>query len=85
MKFKHPKHTVIFAVVTALIVLTLMIWRIWTRTTNDFAEQPLQVTAQVIGSAVLEETIPITGTFVPFVTVDIVPEVSGRLEQLRLE
>jgi RND family efflux transporter MFP subunit len=49
-------------------------------TTNS----PLRVAAQTIGTADIAERIPVTGSFQALTNVEIIPEISGRLERLRL-
>jgi len=47
-------------------------------------EAPLKVAAEPIGTSNIFETIPVTGTFEALASVEIIPEIAGRLEQLRL-
>jgi len=47
-------------------------------------DAPLKVVAEPIGTSKISETISITGTFEALASVEIVPEITGRLEQLRL-
>jgi len=56
------------------------------RPTNDTSAKAsaLKVAAETIGTANIAETIAVTGDFEALTSVEIVPEISGRLEQLRL-
>jgi RND family efflux transporter MFP subunit len=47
-------------------------------------EAPLKVMAEPIGTSKISEAISITGTFESLASVEIVPEITGRLERLRL-
>jgi len=48
------------------------------------ANSPLKVMAQPVGTSNIAETIAVTGTFDALTSVEIIPDISGRLEQLRL-
>jgi len=50
----------------------------------DKADAPLKVIAEPIGTSNIFETISVTGTFEALASVEIIPEIVGRLEQLRL-
>jgi len=47
-------------------------------------DAPLKIMAKPIGTLNISETIAITGTFEALASVDIIPEITGRLEQLRM-
>ena len=46
-------------------------------------DAPLKVVAEPIGASNISETISVTGTFEALASVEIIPEIVGRLEQLR--
>jgi RND family efflux transporter MFP subunit len=46
-------------------------------------DAPLKVIAEPIGTSNISETIAITGTFEALASVEIIPEITGRLEKLR--
>jgi len=50
---------------------------------NDEAA-PLKVMAEPIGTSNISETISVTGTFEALASVEIIPEITGQLEKLRL-
>lgn len=47
-------------------------------------DAPLKVAAEPIGTSNISERIPVTGTFEALASVEIIPEIAGRLEHLRL-
>jgi RND family efflux transporter MFP subunit len=47
-------------------------------------DTPLKVIAEPIGTSNISETISVTGTFEALASVEIIPEITGRLEKLRL-
>jgi RND family efflux transporter MFP subunit len=51
---------------------------------GDANNTPLKVVAETIGTANINETIAVTGSFEALKSVEIIPEITGRLEQLRL-
>ena len=51
--------------------------------TAGAGDGPLKVVAEPIGTSNISETISVTGTFEPLASVEIIPEITGRLEQLR--
>ncbi len=83
IKFKHPKHIAI-VVVIVLVVFIIAIRSRRTSTADEQADKAVQVVAEAVGKARLEEKIPVTGSFEPLISVEITPEISGQLNQLRL-
>jgi RND family efflux transporter MFP subunit len=77
----HKKITAI--TIVAAVFVIVIVWRD-KGTKNDTRDITLQVVTQTIGTAKLDETIPVTGSFEPLISVEIVPEVSGQLQQLQL-
>ena len=77
----HKKVTTIMIV--AAVFLIIIVWRD-KGSKSDTQDITLKVVTQTIGTANLDETIPVTGSFDPLISVEIVPEVSGQLQQLRL-
>jgi RND family efflux transporter MFP subunit len=77
----HKKITAIMIV--AAVFFIVIVWRD-KGSKNDNQGITLKVVTQTIGTAKLDETIPVTGSFEPLISVEIVPEVSGQLQQLRL-
>ena len=77
----HKKITAV--IVVGAVFLIVFVWRD-NGSKNDERVQVLKVVTQIIGTAKLNETIPVTGNFEPFISVEIVPEVSGQLQQLQL-
>jgi len=75
-------------------VLTVVFFGLWlgyarkfaTKTVGDTKTKSssLKVAAETIGTATLAETIPVTGSFEALTSVEIIPEISGQLERLRL-
>jgi len=55
-----------------------------TGSVGDTNSTPLKVVAEPIGTANIAETIAVTGSFEALTSVEIIPEIPGRLEQLRL-
>lgn len=51
---------------------------------GDANNTPLKVVAEAIGTANIAETIAVTGSFEALTSVEIIPEIPGRLEQLQL-
>jgi len=75
----------IAAVVLVLITFWFGYTRIFSKTPpSGDADSPLKVMAQPVGTSNIAETIAVTGTFEALTSVEIIPEISGRLEQLRL-
>ncbi|MFA5240067.1 MAG: efflux RND transporter periplasmic adaptor subunit [Phycisphaerae bacterium] len=77
----HKKITAVMIV--AAVFLIVIVWRD-KGTKSDTQDTTLKVITQSIGTATLDERISVTGSFEPLVSVEIVPEVSGQLQQLRL-
>ncbi|MFA5251440.1 MAG: efflux RND transporter periplasmic adaptor subunit [Phycisphaerae bacterium] len=77
----HKKIAVIMTV--AAVFLIIIVWR-GRGTKSDIQDITLKVVTQTIGTATLNEIISVTGSFEPLISVEIVPEVSGQLQQLRL-
>jgi len=77
----HKKITAI--IIVAAVFFIVIVWRD-KGTKNDNQGITLKVVTQTIGTAKLDETIPVTGSFEPLISVEIVPEVSGQLQQLQL-
>ena len=77
----HKKITAIMIV--AAVFFIVIVWRD-KGSKNDNQGITLKVVTQTIGTAKLDETIPVTGSFEPLISVEIVPEVSGQLQQLQL-
>lgn len=78
----HKKITVII-IVTAVLIFGFI--RRHKKTEKANGDDILKVAVQTIGTSALDEIIPVTGTFEPLISVEIVPEVSGQLQLLRLE
>lgn len=51
---------------------------------GDSSTGPLKVVAEAAKTSKISETIAVTGTFEPLASVEVIPEISGRLERLRL-
>jgi len=75
------------------ICVALVGWFVYTRKvqrdstlseTLNKDDAPLKVAAEPIGTSNISETIAVTGTFKALASVEIIPEIVGRLEQLRL-
>ena len=77
----HKKITTIMIV--AAVFFIVIVWRD-KGSKNDNQGITLKVVTQTIGTAKIDETIPVTGSFEPLISVEIVPEVSGQLQQLQL-
>jgi RND family efflux transporter MFP subunit len=77
----HKKITTIMIV--AAVFFIVIVWRD-KGSKNDNQDITLKVVTQTIGTAKIDETIPVTGSFEPLISVEIVPEVSGQLQQLQL-
>jgi RND family efflux transporter MFP subunit len=77
----HKKITTIMIV--AAVFFIVIVWRD-KESKNDNQGITLKVVTQTIGTTKLDETIPVTGSFEPLISVEIVPEVSGQLQQLQL-
>jgi membrane fusion protein (multidrug efflux system) len=84
MKHWLENHKKIAAIITVgAVFFIVFVWRN-DGSENDKQVKVLKVATHIIGTAKLDETIPVTGSFEPFVSVEIVPEVSGQLQQLQL-
>src|SRR4030042_588896 len=84
MKHWLENHKKIAAIMTvAAVFLTIIVWR-GRGTKSNIQDVTLKVVTQTIGTATLDEIISVTGSFEPLVSVEIVPEVSGQLQQLQL-
>lgn len=84
MKHWLENHKKIAAIITVgAVFFIVFVWRN-DGSENDKQVKILKVATHIIGTAKLDETIPVTGSFEPFVSVEIVPEVSGQLQQLQL-
>jgi membrane fusion protein (multidrug efflux system) len=77
----HKRITAIIA--ASAIVFIVIVWRN-SGTNNDNEKGVLKVITQTIGTAKLNETIPVTGSFEPLISIEIVPEISGQLQKLQL-
>jgi RND family efflux transporter MFP subunit len=84
MKQWLKNHKKITAIIIAVAVFFVVI--VWRNkgTKNDNEGVPFKVITQTVGTAKLDEIIPVTGSFEPLISVEIVPEISGQLQQLRL-
>jgi len=71
-------------IIVVAIVIIIAIWPEKTKTADDQTSKAIKVLAESIGTMELAETIPVTGSFEALVTVEVVPEISGQLERLRL-
>jgi RND family efflux transporter MFP subunit len=84
-KFRHPKLIIATAIIALILLVIVFRTRNGSNNMNIQSDQAVSVVAETIGTAILRETIPVTGNFEPLVSVDITPEVSGQLQSLRLE
>ena len=82
-RLKHPKRIMAIIIVVAIVII-IAIWPEKTKTADDQTSKAIKVLAESIGTMELAETIPVTGSFEALVTVEVVPEISGQLERLRL-
>ncbi|MFH1371755.1 MAG: efflux RND transporter periplasmic adaptor subunit [Planctomycetota bacterium] len=82
-KFEHPKWIAAIAIIVVLFVV-IAVWPKKTQISNDQGSKPVKVMAVTLGTAKLEETIPVTGTFKPLTSIEVVPEIAGQLQRLRL-
>src|SRR4030042_3986541 len=78
----HKRITAIAA--ASAIVFIVIVWRN-SGTNNDNQDTAFKVITQTIGTAALDEIISVTGNFEPLISVEIVPEISGQLQKLRLD
>jgi RND family efflux transporter MFP subunit len=85
MKQWLKNHKKITAIIIVAAVFLIVIFLRGKGTKNDNQDGALKVITQTIGTAKLNETIPVTGSFEPLISVEIVPEVSGQLQKLQLE
>jgi len=83
-KLTQPKQITAIITVVAVILIVIAIWPDKTETTDDQAGKAIKVMAEAIGTTTLVETIPVTGSFEALTSVEIIPEISGQLKQLRL-
>jgi len=86
---KVVRKLTILIVVAALV--SLVAWSVYegrlsdkAATASDIDDGPLKVVAEPVGVLDIVETVAITGTIEPLVSVEVIPEVSGRLERLSL-
>jgi RND family efflux transporter MFP subunit len=77
----HKRITAV--IIVAAVFFVVIVWRN-KGTKNDNQGVPFKVVTQTIGTAKLDETIPVTGSFDPLISVEIVPEISGQLQLLQL-
>ncbi len=82
-KLKHPKR-ITAIIIIAVVFIIIAVWPEETQTTDDQAGKAIKVIAETIGTAKLAETIPVTGSFEPLTSIEIIPEISGQLQRLRL-
>jgi len=81
------KPVILLAAAVGLVFITIVLsWYIYKsgRSADDLSGIPLKVGGEVIGTANLTETIAVTGSFEPLTSIEIIPEISGQLKQLRL-
>jgi len=86
---KVVRKLTILIVVAALV--SLVAWSVYegrlsdkAANASDIDDGPLKVIAEPVGALDIVETVAITGTIEPLVSVEVIPEVSGRLERLSL-
>jgi len=86
MKYKltRPKQITAIITVVAVIFIVIAVWPENKQTIDNQDDKVIKVMAEVIGTAKLAETIPVTGSFEALTSVEIVPEISGQLKRLRL-
>ncbi len=82
-KFEHPKWIAAIAIIVVLFVV-IAVWPKKTQMSDNQGSKPVKVMAVTLGTAKLEETIPVTGTFKPLTSIEVVPEIAGQLQRLRL-
>jgi membrane fusion protein (multidrug efflux system) len=82
-KLEHPKRVAAIASVVIFLIV-IAIWPNKTKIGNEQGNGPVEVMAATIGTAKLKETIPVTGTFEPLISIEVVPEIAGQLQRLRL-
>jgi RND family efflux transporter MFP subunit len=78
--------------VLVLVVVIVFGWFAYDRYVSRTAQQiagdsstgPLKVIAEAVKRSKISETIAVTGTFDPLASVEVIPEISGRLQRLRL-
>ncbi len=83
-KFKHSRRIATIVTIIAAVLIIVAVWPEKTQTIDDQSGKILKVKAETIGTANLSETISVTGTFEPLTSIEVIPEVSGQLQRLRL-
>jgi membrane fusion protein (multidrug efflux system) len=85
-RFKHAKRITAIIVIAAAFFIIIAVWPEKRQTVEDQASKAkaIKVIAETIGTAKLTETIPVTGSFEPMTTIEVIPEISGQLQRLRL-
>lgn len=84
-KRKINKKAIYWAAAFLLVFVTFWLgYHKFTRKSGDVDKTLFKVIGEPVGTADLAETIAVTGSFEPLTSVEIIPEVSGQLERLRL-
>ncbi|MBN2456479.1 MAG: efflux RND transporter periplasmic adaptor subunit [Sedimentisphaerales bacterium] len=83
-RLKPPKQVTTIIIILAAVFIVIAAWPKKTKTTGDQADKATKVKAEAVTTAQLAETIPVTGSFQALTSVEIVPEITGQLQRLRL-
>jgi len=84
-KLKYRKWvTAIIIVIAAVFIVVAIRPKRKTQTDDNPSGKPLKVVTETAGTAKLVETIPVIGSFEALTSIEIIPEVSGQLQRLRL-
>ena len=83
-QLKHPKRIAAIIIIAVAVFIIVGIWPERTQTVDDRSDKAIKVMAVAVGTTKLVETIPVTGSFEPLTSIEVIPEISGQLERLRL-
>ena len=83
-QLERPKRIAAIIIIAAAVFIIVAAWPKRTQTVDDRSDKAIKVMAVVVGTMKLVETIPVTGSFEPLTSIEIIPEISGQLERLRL-
>jgi len=83
-KLTRPKRIAAIIIIVAVVFIVIAIWPEKRQTTDDQTNKAIKVIAETIGMTKLAETIPVTGSFEALTSIEIMPEISGQLQRLRL-
>jgi len=83
-RLKRSKLITAVIIFVAVVCIVIAVWPEKRQTAEGLAGDAVKVVAETITTAKLAETIPVTGSFQALTSIEVIPEISGQLQRLRL-